>query len=449
MTEKTSTEWLIEANALECDGDYASAARICEGLLDEKAFPDHYFTLARNYFNLAHQGDETFAWRALFSALEGIEHRAKELPQPDVQYAVGIIKWVLDRFSDTHRIDIQSNLPTASCYTTEDAAENDPGIPSLLEDYRQKLETENPTVLINRCFRETPVVVRPGRTNHDVERELRFMLANRFSAAPNGNVANLLSEGHFPVPGGFDLQLYEHYLQTASRAEIRRLEAQARGVPGVMLSCMPKSASEFLCYTLADLLDVPIVRATIGNPLEGVILERWMREIARGGCIMHDHFGARPENLAVLKQCGVEQIHVLIRDPRAVAFSLQNMGEEMGVAETTSDRFGSPSKGDDGPDTSYFCSSVALLSRWVEMWTEASACGIQIKFIRFAELTKDPVSVMGEVLVTSGATEYRDRLVDTLAERGKASNFRSGSDQAWRQRIPAAHLAACTRDTRS
>lgn len=438
MTEKTPTEWLIEANALERAGDHASAASICEGLLDENAFPDQYFTLARNYFSLACQGDEVFAWRALFSALEGIEKRAKELPQTDVQYAVGIIKWVLERFSDSHRIDIGSDVPTASCYVRDDVPASSASARSLLEEYRERLKTDNPVVLVNRCLREAPVIARPGRTAQDVSRELKFMLANRFSTLPDGNVPDLLNDGDFPVPGGFDLQLYDNYLQTASRAELRRLQARARGVPGVLLTCLPKSASEFLCYTLADVLDVPIVRATIGNPLEGVILEKWMREITRGGCIMHDHFGARPENLAALKQCGIGHIHVLIRDPRAVAFSLRNMGEEMGVAESVSERFGIVSKGDhDANDSSYFCSSVALLSRWIEMWMEASASGIEVRFVHFADLTADPAGVMGGMLDTSGAAKYRDRLVTTLAERGKGSNFRSGNDQAWRQRIAA------------
>ena len=438
MTEKTPTEWLTEANILERSGDYESAARICESVLDENAFPDHYLTLARNYFNLACRGDETFAWRALFSALEGIKHRAKELQQADVQYAVDIIKWVLDRFSDSHRIDISSDDPMATAYIRDEPHARDSKERALLDDFLEQLKTENPMGLTNRCLRETPVVIRPGRIDRDVIHELKFMLANRFSALPDGGVTNLLDEGHFPVPGDFDLQLYNNYLQTASRAELHRLEARARGVPGVLLSCLPKSASEFLCYTLANTLDVPIVRASIGNPFHGVILEKWISEIAHGGCIMHDHFGARSENLAALKQIGVRQMHVLIRDPRAVAFSLRNMGEEMGVTESASQRFGNPSNAKDVPDSSsYFCSSVALLSRWIEMWIEASAGDIDIKFIRFADLTADPAGVIGDILVTSGAAEYRDRLVRTLAERGKGSNFRSGNDDAWRQRISA------------
>jgi hypothetical protein len=451
---------LIEANRLESLGNAAEAIALCEKALDGTEFPDHYFTLARNYFGLAHTGDETFAWKALLAALEGIDQRAKQAGQTDVEFAIGIVRWALEHFADWSRLDVTSSYLRSFIADEEAGKERGATMEAMLREHRRLLEDDDAMMLANTLYRESPLVVRPGRPEESVVRESLFALANQFSQHPGSDVGKHLEGKGFPVPGGYNFQVYDKYLYTSSRAELLRLKSRARGVPAVMIACMPKSASEFLAYTMAEVLSASIVRASIGDPLQGVIVEDWVREIMKGGCVLHDHFGGRAENLAALRNCGVTELFVLVRDPRAVAFSMRNMGEELGVseliayilpelgrsAEPAAEPDADPSRVEPERDSRddeaarrqapNFALGVRNLSHWIESWVDAEKQGFRVKFVTFSELVSRPMDVMGDILDQSGAGAYRERLSEVLAARGRGSNFRSGDDNAWRKRIP-------------
>src|SRR5690606_7208323 len=129
------------------------------------------------------------------------------------------------------------------------------------------------------------------------------------------------------LPGPYDDQIASNYLLTSALVEIQRKKAKSRGARGLLISSLPKSASEFLCYTIAEALDIPVVRVSLGNPFFGVIRSEWVRDVFADGGITHDHFGATPENLAELRRANVKDIVVLVRDPRAVAWSAIKMQE--------------------------------------------------------------------------------------------------------------------------
>lgn len=422
---------LVEANERESAGDSLGAIALCEQALDGTELPDHYFTLARNYFSLAHQGNEIYAWKALLAAVEGIDRRAKEQGQSDAEFAVGIMRWVLDHFADWHRLDVTSSHLHASLMDEQKGLEPGTTMDSIFYDFQQRLETNDPMILANRLYREAPLIVRPGRTRSGIERESRYALANQFSQVQDSDVGQYLDGMGLPVPGDFNYQTYEKYLFTASRVELMRLQARVRGIPAIMLTCLPKSASEFLSYTIADVLEAPVVRGTIGGPMRGVLVEEWVKEIVRGGCVLHDHFFGRKENIAVLQECGVEKLYVLVRDPRAVLFSMHNMGDELGIYEANVDLFPELNS-----RLNYFSRDVQILSQWIESWIAARENGLGVQFITFNELVTSPMETMTNVLERSGASGYIEKLSETLTKKGKGNNFRRGDDDAWRAHIP-------------
>jgi hypothetical protein len=101
----------------------------------------------------------------------------------------------------------------------------------------------------------------------------------------------------------------------------RQQRAFERGMPAIILSSMPRSASAFLSQTVAKLLDIPIMRVSIGAFPDYGIIPRWLNCFTPGGGVLHDHFGASDYNLRVLRECGVREVFVLVRDPRPAALS--------------------------------------------------------------------------------------------------------------------------------
>lgn len=432
-----SLQLLVDANDFETSGNAHKAIELCETALDGTEYPDHYLTLARNYFKLAHAGNEVYAWRALWAAVEGIDRRAKQFQQADVEFAVGIVKWVLEHFSDWNRVDVSTSYLQAQTSDEVRGAESGASMAEFSRKCLSMLEANDAMILANALYRESPLIVRPGRSQESVEREARFALANQFSQQQDSDAGKYLSGLGLPVPGGFNFQLYEKYLHTASKVELLRLKARARGVPTILLTCLPKSASEFFAYTLAETLNAPIVRGTIGDPLRGVIVEEWLREILQGGCVLHDHFGARRENISALRSVNVTKIIVLVRDPRAVAFSLRNMSDELGVSAAVESLVPVPVPEKD-TIYPYFVRTVELLADWINSWIVARMQGLNVEFVRFGELVSDPENVMGMVLDQFGADKFKTTLCTVLASKGKGSNFRKGDDNAWRQSIPNA-----------
>ena len=103
-------------------------------------------------------------------------------------------------------------------------------------------------------------------------------------------MAGFLADDDFPPPGDHGGQQYDRYLLSAAAINRAQIRARANGVPGIVISSMPKSASEFLSSTLAETLQAPSMRVTVGDPVVGTVLGKWVREIVRGGAVTHDHF---------------------------------------------------------------------------------------------------------------------------------------------------------------
>jgi hypothetical protein len=152
--------------------------------------------------------------------------------------------------------------------------------------------------------------------------------------------------------------------------------------------------------------------------------------VLAGGAVTHDHFAATGPNLAALRAGGAGRVVVLVRDPRAVFWSLEGMQTEYdGVPPA--DRMTGEHVG----------RVVKLLADWVDTWVTAAAAGFPLEFVRFRELTADPAGVMCRVLERAGAGHFLPAVHDALRQRAErnhvSNNFRRGDDDAWRAHVPA------------
>jgi hypothetical protein len=238
-----------------------------------------------------------------------------------------------------------------------------------------------------------------------------------------------LAGDDFPMPGDQDSQHYDRYLLTAAQTRWQQLHSKSNGAPGILITAMPKSASEFLCSVLAECLEAAVCRVTIGNPLFGTTNAKWVAAVAEGGCVTHDHFAATQSNLATLQNGGIDQVWVLVRDPRAVCWSTEKMRAEYDQRD-----------GQVPIDCKQVCGSMSVLVEWIASWIRAQEAGFPVRFVRFQELTSNPNAVMGAMLEASDASRFLPRLVEVLKRRqdqGRvSSNFRQGDDNAWRTQIP-------------
>lgn len=420
---------------LESAGNHLEAVTLGEKAIIEDVSAQIHLTLAWNRLLLASQGNEFHAWPALLTALEALETRS--LDQPDTAVAVAICRWVLDWFSNPYRMDIRgagtrlTHDLTGGSGTTKDGPRPDgeSAEGTNLDELKALLRAGETVRAGNALLSAVPSTIRYGRDANGVAREVRYLMANVLSPLPGETISETLSGEEYPLPGDYEAQLYDRYLYTAAQVHRQRIRARTRGVPGILISSIPKSASEFLSYTLAETLQSPVVRVTIGDPFLGTVYGKWVAEVCEGGCVTHDHFAASETNLAALRDGGAMGIWILVRDPRAVYWSLQNMESEYdGVPVATRMSH----------DTTL--ALVKRLADWIDSWVRAEANGFPVRFVRFRDLTANPTDIMGTILQAEGAERFRTHLQARLRQRGQlcqiSSNFRKGDDEAWRKGIP-------------
>lgn len=123
------------------------------------------------------------------------------------------------------------------------------------------------------------------------------------------------------LPGGGGAFVFSEAVSRGLSLAAAQEDAMARHAPTVILSSMPRAASAALATTLGDLLGAPAMRASAGRFPDHYLMPCWLERLARGGAILHDHFGAGPFNLSQIRGGALGTVFVLLRDPRAAAVS--------------------------------------------------------------------------------------------------------------------------------
>lgn len=195
-------------------------------------------------------------------------------------------------------------------------------------------------------------------------------------------------------------------------------DAITRGVPSVILASMPRAASAALTQTFAQITGAPIVRASIGEFPNCWLMRSWLRRVARGGAILHDHFGAPEFNLAELLAQGIKTVFVLVRDPRAAAMSAAKM------------EFGDQPK--EGDIEAAYLKYISWLRGWID--AEGSA-KIEIRWIRSRDITHELASLKAVLTTILGANS---NFADQISKVSLVIANRTGRPlESWRESISA------------
>lgn len=414
VNAKEAGDLLHSAWEYERQGSHEAALDFLERNAGSLPIPELYFAQSRNHFSLAASGNDAHVFPACFSALEAIENSLKN--DPNGLYATEILRWCITRFSDAHRlvvreiyrsrvnngpslrsdVESQSDAIEAKSNFTRPPLLNSAG-KVILEMAAQAFFANEQVKAAKLIFELVAIDPRYARELGSLKQENAFHLAQLFSTSDPVAAKEVLKSYRFSLPGPYDDQIAPNYLLTSALVEIQRKKAKSRGVRGLLISSLPKSASEFLCYTIAEALDIPVVRVSLGNPFLGTIRSEWVKEVFEGGGITHDHFGATPENLAELRQANVRDIVILVRDPRAVAWSAMKMQEiwspywGSGLVDAHFVENNLSEVDLDAQLFHPFLQTTIKANGWIEGWLKAMADpynNINVHFVRFQELTK-------------------------------------------------------------
>lgn len=217
-----------------------------------------------------------------------------------------------------------------------------------------------------------------------------------------------------------------HLSYSAFIGEMRALEEaiarqQTLGKPGFLISALPGSASSYVSAIVSGVAQVPIVRINPGVAASTVAVGAWLRTLAQGGCVTHDHVAATPHTLERIADAGISDIFIQYRDPREAMWS--------GIAR-------------DGGRGGFemLRRGVIWANRWLDGWLEAAegAKPFRIHFIDHRTVKTMPEKVFTAIFDAVGyahdGEELRKRL-KRADEKRSDHNFRSADSSEWRKNL--------------
>ncbi len=101
----------------------------------------------------------------------------------------------------------------------------------------------------------------------------------------------------------------------------RRETSIARGMPALVITTLPKSASESIWNKLAQGLGLAQCYFSLGLFPDCSVVPSRVVEAAKGGVAVKEHIGPTAHNVATLQNAGIDRLIVHHRDPRQAALS--------------------------------------------------------------------------------------------------------------------------------
>jgi hypothetical protein len=263
-------------------------------------------------------------------------------------------------------------------------------------------------------------------------------------AADPVEMARQLQQSHTMLTGESDL-LFSDHVNLSYILRARQLAAIARGLPAILIACMPRSASATLTYTLARAVDIPVMHISAGNFPDRYLVPSWLNVFLEGGAITQDHFAANDFNLGVLRGRGPRDIFVLVRDPRAAARSqARHLARwRNGSSELLARRIERQ--------------CLAHFMPWLQAWIDCANDPDQpfrIHWLTYREVCQDPGAILrkiGGVLGADNKAIAAHAYTHSLEE--ERMHFVEGNDHAWRREVSASTRdvlwGACTPQMRA
>ena len=253
-----------------------------------------------------------------------------------------------------------------------------------------------------------------------------------------------LTQSH-TMPTGESNLLFSDHVNLSYVLRDRQLAAIKRGVPPILIACMPRSASATLAYTLARAIDIPVMHISAGNFPDRYLVPSWLDMFLEGGAITQDHFAAGDFNLGVLQGRGPRDIFVLIRDPRAAARSQAHhlaRGRD-GGGEPLARRIERQ--------------CIETFIPWLQSWIDCAhdeKLPLRIHWLTYREVCQDPGAILRKIAGVLGAD---NRTIAAFAHahslQEERMHFVDGHDDAWRREVGSLRRdllwQACTAEMKS
>jgi hypothetical protein len=245
-------------------------------------------------------------------------------------------------------------------------------------------------------------------------------------AADPVEMAQQLRRSHTMPTGESDL-LFSDHVNLSYVLRDRQLAAIKRGVPPILIACMPRSASATLAYTLARAVDIPVMHISAGNFPARYLVPSWLDMFLEGGAITQDHFAANDFNLGVLQGRGPRDIFVLTRDPRAAARS------QVHHLARGSDGGGEPlARRIERQCTENF---IPWLQAWIDCANNRTL-PFRIHWLTYREVCRDPGAILRRIAGVLGAD---NKAIAAFAYahslQEERMHFVDGHDDAWRREV--------------
>jgi hypothetical protein len=110
-------------------------------------------------------------------------------------------------------------------------------------------------------------------------------LLEAYAGRPEAMAEHIRLSHTMPCPE--DEHLFSDHVAICMITREHQLDAIARKIPAILFGCMPRSASATLTYSLAKLLDIPVLHTSIGVFPDYFIAPSWLDVFLEGGASHH------------------------------------------------------------------------------------------------------------------------------------------------------------------
>ncbi len=279
---------------------------------------------------------------------------------------------------------------------------------------------------VNHFNNAVPLVVSTHYDDGYYKLVAGYQLALAFSfLGRHAEAVQCMNETGTMSAGDREDSLFSEHQYFALYLREKQQTAMRAGKPAIVLTALPRSASGFLTYAIAEILDVPVLRASMGSFPNHTVVKNWAHNIAEGGCVTHEHFSGIEENIQQLIWAGVRNVYVQIRDPRAAAWSYLHH-----TAPSYRQR-GETLTLEDIMHTEYYPYAIA----WIESWLDAQnefKDKINIEFLPYDEVVRDTRTILLRLLTSQYRPEIDQYMKKTATADFKPMHFRHGEKEEWR-----------------
>lgn len=224
------------------------------------------------------------------------------------------------------------------------------------------------------------------------------------------------------------------------------LEAQQaaidRGVPPVLVNTLPKSGTLFLVGALTKAFSAVSLMLSLGGFPRNYAVAEFVKLFARGGAVSVGHLDAHPDNLKILKDCGIKKIVIHVRDPRQTTVSwFHHIQNNMTGPEYYTRLFVQPPipdsyNGMQQDERLAWCQETFFPNafRWIESWWKVGCeqTDLEVLFTQQEKMRLDSAATLNEILSFFGSG-IRLSSDDVRPPKPGEGHFRKGRTDEWRE----------------